>query len=378
MMNPTSNNVEQFIEMLPKAELHMHLEGSLEPEMLLRLARRNSIPLRWQSEAEVRAAYDFANLADFLTLYFDGCRVLVQDRDFYDAASAYLTRASKENVKRAEIFLGPQSFTEHGVSLTALMEGVLGAIADARTGTGISAGLIVSVHRHRPVAEALQLLDDIAPWENIVLGVGMGGPELNHPPGRFKPFFAKARASGYRTTVHAGEEGPASYIQEALRELHPDRLDHGVAILENDALIRDLAERQMPLTVCPLSNVRLKVVPSLNAHPLKAVLRHGLRVSVHSDDPPYFGGYVSENYRACQRALHLSVEDLAALARNSFLSSFASPEEIQRGVKHDRDPPCEVSKADSPALLRDSTFQPFLDHQVRPGGLPVHLSARPH
>jgi adenosine deaminase len=333
MMNPTSHNVEQFIEMLPKAELHMHLEGSLEPEMLLRLARRNGIPLRWQSQAEVYAAYDFANLADFLTLYFHGCRVLVQDRDFYEAASAYLTRASKENVKRAEIFLGPQSFTERGVPLAAVMQGVLGAIADAQTGTGIRAGFIVSVHRHRPVAEALKLLDDIAPWRDAVLGVGMGGPELNYPPGRFKPFFAKARACGYRTTVHAGEEGPASYIREALRELNPDRLDHGVAVLQSDSLIRDLADRQIPLTVCPLSNVRLKVVPSLDEHPLKAMLRCGLRVSVHSDDPSYFGGYVNANYRACQRALNLSIEDLAELARNSFLSSFAPPEEIQRGLE---------------------------------------------
>jgi adenine deaminase len=332
MVSPTSMTIEQFIAALPKAELHVHLEGSLEPDLLFRLARRNGIPLRWHSEEELRAAYDFANLADFLTVYFDGCRVLVEDRDFYEVAAGYLTRASQENVRRAELFIGPQSFTERGVPLAAIMRGILAAIQDARATTGISAGVIVSVHRHRPVAEALQLLDDLTPWEGKVLGVGMGGPEVDYPPGRFRRFFAKAKARGYRTTVHAGEEGPASYIEEALRELNPDRIDHGVAALQSESLTRALAERQTPLTVCPLSNVRLKVVPSLDRHPLKAMLQRGLRVSVHSDDPPYFGGYVNENYRACQQALQFSVQDLAALARNSFLSSFAPPEEIRGGV----------------------------------------------
>ncbi len=332
MVNPTSMSLEQFIAALPKAELHVHLEGSLEPELLFRLARRNDIPLRWHSEEELRAGYDFANLEDFLTLYFDGCRVLVEDQDFYDATAGYLMRASQENVRRAEIFIGPQSFTEHGVPLAAIMRGILAAIQDARTRTGISAGVIVSVHRHRPLAEALQLLDDLTPWAGEVLGVGMGGPEVGYPPGRFRRFFGAAKARGYRTTVHAGEEGPASYIEEALRELNPDRIDHGVAALQCESLIRALAERQTPLTVCPLSNVRLKVVPSLDAHPLKAMLRRGLRVSVHSDDPPYFGGSVNENYHACQQALQLSVQDLAQLARNSFLSCFAPPEEIQSGV----------------------------------------------
>jgi adenosine deaminase len=332
MVDTTSTNIEQFIETLPKAELHLHLEGSLEPEMVFLLARRNGIPLRWQSEAELRAAYDFANLQEFLTLYFEGCRVLVHERDFYEATLAYLTRASTENVRRAEIFIGPQSFTERGVPIEAVMCGVLGAIEDARAATGLSAGVIVSVHRHRPAEEALRLLDSVAPWLGEVIGVGMGGPEINYPPGRFKRFFAKAKALGYRTTVHAGEEGPAPYIQEALRELNPDRIDHGVAALQSNSLTRELAERKIPLTVCPLSNVRLKVCPSLGAHPLKALLRSGIRVSVHSDDPPYFGGYVNENYLASQEALHLSVEDVAELARNSFLSSFAPQEEIQDGV----------------------------------------------
>ena len=325
-------NVQEFIETLPKAELHMHLEGSLEPEMLFRIAQRNGLSLRWSSEDALRAAYEFANLQDFLTLYFEGCRVLANEQDFYDVTSAYLAKAHKETVKRAEIFLGPQSFTERGVPLEAIMRGVLSAIEDARSTTGISAGFIVSVHRHRPLDEALKLLDDISPWSEQVVGVGMGGPEVNYPPGRFKQFFTKAKTLGYRTTVHAGEEGPPQYIQEAVKELNTDRIDHGVTILQDASLTQEIATRQTPLTVCPLSNVRLKVFPSIESHPIKEMLNRGLRVSIHSDDPPYFGGYVNENYLACEKALGLSVEEIASLARNSFLASFAPPEEIQQGI----------------------------------------------
>jgi adenine deaminase len=325
-------NIEQFIQRLPKAELHMHLEGSLEPEMLFSLAERNGISLRWPSIEALRAAYEFANLEDFLALYFEGCRVFVTEQDFYDVTAAYLTKASEQGVWRAEIFLGPQSFTERGIPLEAIMGGILGAIKDAHSTTGISAGYVVSVHRHRPVEDALQVLDAIAPWAEQVAGIGMGGPEVGYPPGRFRPFYLKAKALGYKTTVHAGEEGPPAYIREALDMLPIDRIDHGVTAHGDEELMDRLAANQMPLTVCPLSNLRLKGFPSLEVHPLKKMLDRGLRVSVHSDDPPYFGGYVNENLLACSKALNLSPEDLAALARNSFLGSFAPPEEIQRAV----------------------------------------------
>jgi len=326
------NRIEQFIRTVPKAELHMHLEGSLEPEMLFSLAERNRIALRWSSEEALLAAYEFANLEDFLTLYFEGCRVLATERDFYDVTAAYLSKASEQGVRRAELFLGPQSFTERGVPLEAIMYGVLGAIQDARSSTTISAGYILSVHRHRSVEEALQLLDSIGPWSEHVVGVGMGGPEVGYPPGRFRPYYLKAKALGYRTTVHAGEEGPPAYVREALDMLPVERIDHGVTACQDEGLMERLAIDQIPLTICPLSNLRLKVVPSLEAHPLKKMLDRGLRVSVHSDDPPYFGGYVNENFQACCTALTLSVEDIAALARNSFLGSFASPDEIRNNV----------------------------------------------
>jgi adenine deaminase len=326
------SRIEQFIRTVPKAELHMHLEGSLEPEMLFRLAERNGIALRWPSEKDLLAAYEFANLEDFLSLYFEGCRVLVTERDFYDVTAAYLAKASEQGVSRAELFLGPQSFTERGVPLEAIMHGVLGAIQDARSSNAINAAYILSVHRHRPVQEAVQLLDSVRPWSEHVVGVGMGGPEVGYPPGRFRPFYLKAKALGYRTTVHAGEEGPPAYIREALDMLAVERIDHGVTSCHDEALMDRLAADQIPLTVCPLSNLRLRVVPSLEAHPLKKMLDLGLRVSVHSDDPPYFGGYVNENLQACCAALSLSVEDIAALARNSFLGSFAPQDEIQNNV----------------------------------------------
>ena len=325
-------DIEHFIRTLPKAELHMHLEGSLEPEMLFKLADRNRIKLRWNSIEDLRAAYDFANLEDFLGLYFEGCRVLVTERDFYEVTSAYLLKAHEQNVTRAEMFLGPQSFTERGVPLEAIMNGILTAIDDVEAATGISAGYIASVHRHRPLKDALRVLDDIAPWAARLAGVGMGGPEVGHPPGLFQPYYQKAREMGYKTTVHAGEEGPPEYIREALDTLPIDRIDHGVTAWRDEDLMQRLAALQMPLTVCPLSNLRLKVFPSLEVHPLKMMLRSGLRVSVHSDDPPYFGGYVNENLLACRKSLDLSVEDLAELARNSFLGSFADAEEIQRNV----------------------------------------------
>ncbi len=326
------HDLEAFIRRMPKAELHMHLEGSIEAELLLELAVRNGVPLRWETPQALRAAYEFRNLQSFLDLYYAGCRVLVHERDFYQVTRAYLARAHADAVVRAEIFIGPQGFTERGVPLGAVMDGVLAAMRDAAHEHGISAGLLVSAQRHRSEAEALQLLDQVMPWADRIAGFGLGGAELGNPPSGFVQFFRACRERGFRVTAHAGEEGPAAYVREALDLLGVDRIDHGNACLDDPALVRELAERAIPLTVCPLSNVRLKVVPSLAAHPLHAMLDAGLRVTINSDDPAYFGGYVNDNFIQCGQALGLSADHIVTLARNSLAASFVPLVEAARGV----------------------------------------------
>ncbi len=326
------SDLDAFIRGLPKAELHMHLEGSIEPQLMLELAARNRLKLRWHTAEELRAAYEFTDLQSFLDLYFEGCRVLVQERDFYDVTRAYLRRANEDGVIRAELFIGPQSFTGRGVAIATLMRGVLSAIDDGAREHGLSAGLLISAHRHRSEADALALLEQIRPWSDRILGIGMGGPEIGNPPSKFVNFFRACRERGFRITVHAGEEGPAAYVREAVELLAVDRIDHGNACLDDPDLVRELAGRDLPLTVCPLSNLKLKLVPSLERHPLRAMLDAGLHVTVNSDDPPYFDGYVSENMIACQRALGLSADDLARLARNSITAAFMSPNEAAQAL----------------------------------------------
>jgi adenosine deaminase len=316
-----------FIRKLPKTELHMHLEGSIEPEMMFALAQRNGIDLKWDSPEALRAAYEFSDLQSFLDLYFEGCRVLVSERDFYDVTMAYLRRAVRDGVVRAELFLGPQSFTDRGVPMAYILEGVFEAINDAKRDVGISAGLMVSAHRHRSEAEATQLLDQIMPWADRILGIGMGGAEVGNPPSKFTSFFRECRNRGFRTTIHAGEEGPPSYVREAVEVLQVDRIDHGNACLSDAALTKELADRRIALTVCPLSNVRLKVVPRLDVHPLRTMMKANLLVTVNSDDPPYFGGYVSENLIECQKALGLSQAEIVQLVRNGFEAAFITMEE---------------------------------------------------
>ncbi len=319
---------DAFIRGMPKAELHMHLEGSIEAELLLELAARNGLRPRWETPEALRGAYLFRNLQAFLDLYYEGCRVLMRERDFYDITRVYLRRAHADAVTRAELFLGPQSFTERGVAIETVMEGVLTAMHDAAQEDGISAGLLVSAQRHRSEAEALQLLDSVMPWAERIAGFGLGGAEVGNPPSRFARYFRTCRERGFRITVHAGEEGPASYVREAIDLLQVDRIDHGVACTGDPALVRELAERRTPLTVCPLSNLRLNVVPSLAAHPLRAMLEAGLNVTMNSDDPAYFGGYVNDNFIQCRDALALSDDHIVALARNSLTACFLPPAEI--------------------------------------------------
>jgi adenosine deaminase len=323
-------NLDAFIRGLPKAELHMHLEGSIEPELMFDLAARNGMELRWKSVADLRAAYQFDDLSSFLDLYFEGCRVLITRRDFYDITRAYLHRAQQDGVIRAEIFFGPQSFTERGVTIETMMDGILDAIDDGAREHGMSVGLLISTHRHRSESDALALLDEIMPWSDRIAGIGMGGPEVGNPPSRFVNYFRTARERGFHTTVHAGEEGPPAYIREAIELLEVERIDHGVTCVRDPELVRELARRQIPLTVCPLSNLRLKGVATLAEHPLKAMIAAGLNVTINSDDPPYFDGWVSENMIACQHALALSRDEIVDLARNSIRAAFVSATEITR------------------------------------------------
>jgi adenosine deaminase len=315
-------DIETFIRGIPKAELHVHLEGCLEPELMFALAERNGLTLRWPSPDTLRAAYNYNGLSDFLALYFEGCRVLRTERDFHDLTSLYLRRAAADNVRHAEMFIGPQGFTTTGVPLEALMSGVLGAMDDA----DISTGLLISVHRHRTEEEALAVLDSVMPWADRIAGFGMGGAELGNPPSKFVRYFAACRDRGFPVTVHAGEEGPPAYVREAIELLHVDRIDHGNACMQDAALRDELVRRDVPLTVCPLSNIRLGVEASLAAYPLRAMLAAGLNVSVHSDDPPYFGGYITDNLLACQAALGLTRTDILTLVRNGFRAAFLPPE----------------------------------------------------
>jgi adenine deaminase len=333
-MKPVADNsdLDAFIRCMPKAELHMHLEGSIEAELLLDLAVRNGMQPRWPTAEALRAAYRFRNLQSFLNLYYEGCRVLVQERDFYDITRAYLRRAHADAVVRAEVFIGPQGFTERGVPIAAVMYGVLAAMRDAAREHGTSAGLLVSAQRHRSEAEALQLLDQVMPWADRIAGFGLGGAELGYPPSGFVQFFRACRERSFRVTAHAGEEGPASYVREAVELLDVDRIDHGNACLDDPVLVRELAARAIPLTVCPLSNVRLNVVPSLPAHPLRAMLDAGLCVTINSDDPAYFGGYINDNFIQCRHALGLSADDIVTLARNSLAASFVPPAEAARNI----------------------------------------------
>lgn len=318
------NSVEQFIRHLPKAELHMHLEGCIEPEMMLQLAERNGIALRWDTPDALRAAYQFKDLQDFLSLYFEGCKVIVGRRDFYDVTRAYLDRSAADGLLHAEMFIGPQSFMDRKIPVSELMGGVLGAMDDAREAHGITSSLLISTHRHRSEVDAFALLEEIMPWADRIIGIGMGGAEVGHPPSKFERYFAECRERGFYTCIHAGEEGPAAYVREALQVLKVDRIDHGNSCMDDPALVAEIARRKVPLTVCPLSNLRLKLVPSLEQHPLRRMLDAGLVATVNSDDPPYFGGYVNDNFVESQRALELTRDELVLLARNSFKAAFLS------------------------------------------------------
>ena len=336
MMPAMSADLVNFARHLPKAELHLHIEGALEPDLMFALARRNGVPLPYASVDDVRRAYVFSDLQSFLDIYYAGCRVLLKEQDFYDLTWAYLNRAASQGVRHAEIFFDPQTHTDRGVPFETVINGIHRALQDGEARFGITSGLILCFLRHLSAEAAMGTLREARPFQKWILAVGLDSSEVGHPPSKFKDVYDRAREAGLLAVAHAGEEGPPAYVWEALDVLNARRIDHGVRCIEDERLMGRLAEEQIPLTVCPLSNVKLKVFPNLRAHNLKKLLDRGLRVTVNSDDPAYFGGYVADNFQASAAALGLGREQLLTLARNSFVASFLN-EERRRAYLDDID-----------------------------------------
>ncbi len=317
-------SLDAFVSGLPKAELHLHIEGSLEPELMFELAKRNGAELPFDSIEAVRAAYDFSNLQDFLDIYYQGANVLRVEQDFYDLATAYFKRAAADNVRHAEIFFDPQTHTDRGIAYKTVIDGLSRAQQDAKAQYGITSGLILCFLRHLPEAAAIDTLKAAEPYLDRIIGVGLDSSEVGHPPSKFAEVFARAGDLGLKRVAHAGEEGPPEYVYEALDILKIDRIDHGNRSLEDPALVARIAAAGLTLTVCPLSNHKLCVVTDMTLHPIPDMLAKGLKATVNSDDPAYFGGYVNDNFKALTRHGLLSRDDCLTLARNSITGSFAS------------------------------------------------------
>src|SRR5574337_790946 len=327
-----THNLDQFIRDLPKAELHVHIEGTLEPELLREMAGRNHLTLRFATVEELRKAYSFHNLQSFLDIYYEGVQVLLHEQDFFDLTWAYLERAVQQHVRHAEIFFDPQAHTDRGVPFETVVNGIHRALEEAASRLNISSRLVMCFLRHLSADAAMQTLEASLRFKDWIVAVGLDSSELNQPPNKFIEVFQRARTEGYLTVAHAGEEGPPSYIWQALDLLKVSRIDHGVRCIEDPALVQRLARERIPLTVCPLSNVKLCVFKSLEDHNLKSLLDLGLRVTVNSDDPAYFGGYITENLLASQKALGLTRHDIYALARNAFEASFLGAGEKRRFI----------------------------------------------
>ncbi len=321
-------DIDTFILGLPKAELHLHIEGSLEPEQMFAFARRNQVAIPYASVEDIRAAYAFGNLQDFLDIYYAGADVLRTVEDFHDLALAYFDRAAADGVVHAEIMFDPQTHTVRGIPFAVVIEGLLSAMADAQVRHGMTSALILSFLRHLSEEDAFTTLAEAEPWLDRIAAVGLDSSEVGHPPEKFARVFTASAAKGLRLVAHAGEEGPPDYVRQALDILHVDRIDHGNRSLEDSLLVERLALEGMPLTVCPLSNLKLCVVDDLEDHPIDQMLDLGLHATINSDDPAYFGGYVADNYRAVAKARNLGKAQLATLARNSFTGSFLSDDAI--------------------------------------------------
>lgn len=315
---------------LPKAELHLHIEGTLEPELAFELAARNGVELAYADTDELREAYRFQDLQSFLNLYYELMAVLRTERDFEDLANAYLARAAAQGVRHAEIFFDPQAHLARGLTMGTVVEGLWRALGRSEENHGVSTRLILCFLRDESAQSALETLEAARPYLDRITGIGLDSAEVGHPPAKFREVYEAAAALGLRRVAHAGEEGPPQYITEALDVLGVERVDHGLRCMEDPALVERLVRERIPLTLCPLSNVRLRTVDTLADHPLPAMLDAGLLCTVNSDDPAYFGGYADDNFRAVARTLDLGEDRLRELARNSFLASFLEDDEERR------------------------------------------------
>jgi len=324
------SELSAFIRGLPKAELHLHIEGSLEPELMFELSRRNKVAIPFRTVEEVRAAYAFGNLQDFLDIYYQGAAVLLTEQDFKDMALAYFRRAAADGCRHVELFFDPQTHTDRGVPFAVVADGLLAGMAEAERDLGVTSSLILCFLRHLDEDAAFATLKAAEPYLDRILGVGLDSSEVGHPPSKFAHVFAAAGERGLKRVAHAGEEGPPAYVWEALDVLHVDRIDHGNRALEDPVLVKRLAGLGMTLTVCPLSNLKLCGVSDLRLHPLKRMLDLGLKPTVNSDDPAYFGGYVGENFVQITDALGLTRDDLVTLAKNSFEGSFLPPDQVAK------------------------------------------------
>jgi adenosine deaminase len=327
--DPHVQPVIEFAQRMPKAELHIHIEGSLEPDMIFALAKRNNVQLPYADVDALHAAYAFTDLQSFLDIYYAGASVLLKEQDFYDMAWAYLQRAAADNVVHAEMFFDPQTHTARGVDMGVVIRGLAGAVADGRAKLGVESSLILCFLRHLSEDDAFQTLEQALPYRQHFIGVGLDSSEVGHPPEKFARVFARCKTLGLRLVAHAGEEGPPPYIWSALDVLKVERIDHGVQSLRDPALVERLKHDGMALTVCPLSNLKLRVFPNLADHNIKQLLAAGLKATVNSDDPAYFGGYINENFSQTIRAVNLSLAEVYTLAKNSFTASFATPQQRQ-------------------------------------------------
>ena len=326
------SKIIKLIKKIPKAELHLHIEGSLEPELMFELSERNKIEIPFKSIDEIRAAYNFNNLQSFLDIYYQGSNVLIKQQDFFDLTWAYMLKCEKENIVHAEIFFDPQAHTNRGIEFGLVINGIYKALLKAKKELGISSKIIMCFLRHLDEEEAFKTLDQALTYKNKIIGVGLDSSEEGNPPSKFERVFKQAMKEGFLTVAHAGEEGPAEYIWEALDLLKVKRIDHGVQCLKDKKLVQKLREEQIPLTVCPLSNVKLCVFEKLENHNLKKLLDKGLMVTVNSDDPAYFEGYINKNLIECQKVLNLSAEDVKKLVVNSFKSSFLDIDEKKKWI----------------------------------------------
>lgn len=314
--------MKDLIAKLPKAELHLHIEGSLEPELMFSLAKKNNIALPYQNIEAVKNAYNFTSLQSFLDIYYAGANVLINESDFFDLTWAYLLRCKEQNICHTEIFFDPQTHTSRGIAFKTVIDGITKALQKGEKELGISSFLIMCFLRHLREEDAFETLKASLPFKNKIIGVGLDSSEVGHPPSKFQNVFEAAKKEGYKIVAHAGEEGDSSYIWEAINLLHVERIDHGIRCDEDETLVTLLIEKQIPLTICPLSNIKLKAVKKMQEHNILKLLRQGVLVTVNSDDPAYFGGYINENYEAICDNLDLSKEELKTLASNSFKASF--------------------------------------------------------